>query len=74
MNDSVTTGLSYSASGTTILYGWLTAQNIGVLVGIICAVLTLLANVWAKKRRDRRDEEFHRARMAALRDRALGQR
>ncbi|AKZ83998.1 TPA: class II holin family protein [Enterobacter hormaechei subsp. steigerwaltii] len=65
--DKITTGAAYGASAGSILNGMLNAYSpeqwnaIGVLVGIIIAVLTYLTNLYFKIREDnhrnrRRDE------------------
>lgn len=65
--DKLTTGAAYGASAGSILNGMLNAYSpeqwnaIGVLVGIIIAVLTYLTNLYFKIREDnhrnrRRDE------------------
>jgi hypothetical protein len=58
--DKLTTGAAYGASAGSILNGMLNAYSpeqwnaIGVLVGIIVAVLTYLTNLYFKIREDRR--------------------
>lgn len=58
--DKLTTGAAYGASAGSILNGVLNAYSpeqwnaIGVLVGIIVAVLTYLTNLYFKVREDNR--------------------
>ena len=58
--DKLTTGAAYGASAGSILNGMLNAYSpeqwnaIGVLVGIIVAVLTYLADLYCKIREDNR--------------------
>jgi Na+/pantothenate symporter len=58
--DKLTTGVAYGASAGSILNGILNALSpeqwnaIGVLVGIIVAVLTYLTNLYFKIREDNR--------------------
>ncbi|WP_218729120.1 class II holin family protein [Enterobacter chuandaensis] len=58
--DKITTGAAYGASAGSILNGMLNAYSpeqwnaIGVLVGIIVAVLTYLTNLYFKIREDNR--------------------
>ncbi|WP_368529144.1 class II holin family protein [Enterobacter cloacae] len=58
--DKLTTGVAYGASAGSILNGILNAFSpeqwnaIGVLVGIIVAVLTYLTNLYFKIREDNR--------------------
>lgn len=58
--EKLTTGAAYGASGGSILNGMLNAYSpeqwnaIGVLVGIIIAVLTYLTNLYFKIREDKR--------------------
>lgn len=58
--EKITTGASYGASAGSILNGMLNAYSpeqwnaIGVLVGIIIAVLTYLTNLYFKIREDNR--------------------
>lgn len=64
--EKITTGAAYGASAGSILNGMLNAYSpeqwnaIGVLVGIIIAVLTYLTNLYFKIREDnRRDRSQH---------------
>lgn len=58
--DKLTTGAAYGASAGSILNGMLNAYSpeqwnaIGVLVGIIIAVMTYLTNLYFKIREDNR--------------------
>jgi len=58
--DKITTGVAYGASAGSVLNGILNAYSpeqwnaIGVLVGIVVAVLTYLTNLYFKIREDNR--------------------
>jgi len=58
--DKITTGAAYGASAGSVLNGILNAYSpeqwnaIGVLVGIVVAVLTYLTNLYFKIREDNR--------------------
>ena len=58
--DKLTTGAAYGASAGSVLNGFLHAYSpeqwnaIGVLVGIVVAVLTYLTNLYFKIREDNR--------------------
>ncbi|ENF7816559.1 class II holin family protein [Enterobacter soli] len=63
--EKITTGAAYVASAGSILNGMLNAYSpeqwnaIGVLVGIIIAVLTYLTNLYFKIREDNRRSRSH---------------
>jgi len=48
MTDKVTTTAAYSASGSTFAIGALTANELATYIGIVCAVLTTVVNIWFK--------------------------
>ncbi|MGK2414163.1 class II holin family protein [Klebsiella pneumoniae] len=54
--EKITTGAAYGASAGSILNGMLNAYSpeLGVLVGIVIAVLTYLTNLYFKIREDNR--------------------
>lgn len=72
MMDRLPDTASYTASAGVSVYGLVTAQWVGVGVGILCAIVTAAVSVWAKVRRDRREKMIAEARLAALRARAAG--
>ncbi len=49
------TGASYVSSGSLIVVGGLTLNDIGILVGIACALFTAGTNFWFKRRRELRE-------------------
>jgi mannitol-specific phosphotransferase system IIBC component len=63
--EKITTGAAYGASAGSILNGMLNAYSpeqwnaIGVLVGIVIAVLTYLTNLYFKIREDNRRNRSH---------------
>jgi hypothetical protein len=63
--EKLTTGVAYGASAGSIINGMLNAYSpeqwnaIGVLVGIIFAVLTYLTNLYFKIREDGRRSRSH---------------
>ena len=57
---------SYTASAGVGVYGLVTAQWVGVVVGILCALITAGVSIWVKLRDDRRKAELHAAQMRAL--------
>ncbi|WP_158683773.1 phage holin [Pseudoalteromonas sp. T1lg22] len=66
-------GATYGASFTSFVSGALSLNEWAILLGIIFAGLTFLANYWFQHKRNQRearkhedDREFHRARMEAL--------
>lgn len=72
--DKGTTTASYAVSGATAAGGALSLNEIALLVGIFFTVLTFVVNHWFKHRelsyKRRQDDEYHAARMAALKRRS----
>jgi uncharacterized membrane protein len=62
---SLASKATYSG-GATAVVGGLTANEIAAFVGAAVAVLGLLVQIYFKARSDRREAEFHRARLAEL--------
>lgn len=54
------------SGGATAVVGGLTANEIAAFVGAAVAVLGLVVQIYFKARSDRREAEFHRARLAEL--------
>lgn len=50
----------------------LTLTDVGVVIGIVTAVLTFLLNVFYQRRKDRREEEKHRLALELMRRGVLG--
>lgn len=63
--DTVVQATSYAGAGTSIIAG-LTLTDVGILVGIATAVLTLLLNFVYILRKDRREEREHRLEVERL--------
>lgn len=66
MMDRLTDASSYTASAGVGVYGLVTAQWIGVVVGILCALATAGFSIWAKLRDDRRQARLAEAQIKAL--------
>lgn len=65
MTDRIVTTASYTGSGVSIVSA-LTLTDIGIIVGIVTALMTLLMNAAYHWRRDRREREAHEMRLAVL--------
>lgn len=65
MTDRTLTTASYTGSSISIVSA-LTLTDIGIIVGIATALMTLLMNVAYHWRRDRREREAHAMRLAVL--------
>ena len=48
--------MSYLSNGLTALFGLLTVQEIGMLVGVCLGILTFWMNLYFKYRQDKRDQ------------------
>lgn len=57
------------AGAITGVVGWLASINWIGWTGVLIALVGLASNIHFQRRRDRREREHHRARMAALHDR-----
>lgn len=62
---AVASKVTSGGAGLTVL-SWITASNLGVLVGIFIGVAGLLVNMYFKHRQDRRAQLAHEAFMAKL--------
>lgn len=60
--DTLAAQSAYLANAGLAAYGLTFNQVIG-LAGLALGILTFAFNVWMQKRRDRREQEFHRMRM-----------
>ncbi|CAG9177894.1 phage holin family protein [Cupriavidus pampae] len=58
-------GASYAGSGISIASS-LTLTDIGIIIGIVTALLTFGLNAYFLRRKDQREAEEHRARMHVL--------
>jgi hypothetical protein len=65
MTDRMVTATSYVGSGASIVSA-LTLTDVGILIGIATALLTLLLNAVYHWRRDKREREAHAIRVAVL--------
>ncbi|UXC37206.1 phage holin family protein [Cupriavidus gilardii] len=54
------------AGAITSIGASLTLTDIGIIVGIVTALLTFGLNAWYMRRKDRREVEEHAARMRSL--------
>lgn len=67
MDKSVTVG-GYLASVGTAIGGWVSLNNIALLLGIISTVLLTVIQYRRYRKGINQDAEYHAARMAALKD------
>ena len=58
---------TYTASGAAVA-GWWTANELAAIGGLVCAVIGLAIQLYFKRRTDRREAEYHAARMSDLRE------
>lgn len=58
-------GASYAGSGVSIASS-LTLTDIGIIIGIVTALLTFCLNTYFLRRKDKREAEEHEARMRNL--------
>lgn len=65
MPDRTINTASYVGSGASILSA-LTLTDVGILIGIVTALLTLLLNASYHWRRDKREREAHAIRIAVI--------
>jgi len=63
MSEQVSTQVSYTAAGGTVLLGALDPSEWAMLIGIITALATFGLNYVMQVRRDRREQREHEARM-----------
>lgn len=54
---------SYVTNFVGILFGVITLQELGVIVGIILGVATFITNLYFKRKQEKRAQEEHLARM-----------
>lgn len=50
----------------TSIYGWVTSNEAMVLIGVVVTILGFVMNCIFQFRRDRREQELHRSKLAAL--------
>lgn len=65
MPDRAINTASYVGSGASILSA-LTLTDVGILIGIVTALMTLLLNAVYHWRRDKREREAHAIRIAVI--------
>jgi len=63
--DAAVQAVSYAGAGTSVLAG-LTLTDIGVIIGIATAILTLLFNVIYQVRKDRREQRLYKLEVERL--------
>lgn len=74
ISEKTASGISYAGGATSVLSA-LTLTDVGILVGIASALITLAFNIVFQRRRDRREAEAHELRLEAIRrhpDRRVG--
>ena len=69
MSDKAVSAVSYAGAGFSVVSG-LTLTDVGIIVGIVTALLTFAANMIYQRRKDRRERELHEAQLQKLRDNA----
>lgn len=57
MQTKLTSVATYTSAGTTLYFGQFTINEIGIAVGIVATVITLIVNAWFQWRRDQREEK-----------------
>ena len=63
--DAVMSATSYGGAGASIIAG-ITLTDLGIVVGIVTAVLTLLFNIYYQRRKDRRQQRLFELQEAKL--------
>ncbi len=58
---------TYTGSGLALYGGW-TANEMAAIGGLVCAVIGVAVQWYFKRRSDRREAEYHAARMSDLRE------
>lgn len=58
--------VSSYAGGAAAVVSALTLTEIGIIVGIVTALLTFAMNIWYQTRKDRREQQAHDLNMARL--------
>lgn len=69
MSDKAVSAVSYAGAGFSVVSG-LTLTDVGIIVGIVTALLTFAANMIYQRRKDRRERELHEVQLQKLRDNA----
>jgi len=68
--DTVGQGAMYGGAATTGVLWGLAVSDVAVILSMVVAVLGFLVHAWATIRKDRRELEHHKAKMAAVVDEA----
>ena len=66
MSDKAVSAVSYAGAGFSVVSG-LTLTDVGIIVGIVTALLTFAANMIYQRRKDRRERELHEIQLQKLR-------
>lgn len=66
MSDKAVSAVSYAGAGFSVVSG-LTLTDVGIIVGIVTALLTFAANMIYQRRKDRRERELHEVQLQKLR-------
>ena len=62
---------SYLTNGLVVTWGAMTFNQIMMLIGTVLALATFAVNLHFQKRRDKREQEFHSARMTKEENRII---
>jgi len=57
---------TYSGSAVAAVAGWFSLSQLGVIVGIITALIGLAAQIYFSVRRERRERELHKLKVEQL--------
>lgn len=66
ITEKTASGISYAGGATSVLSA-LTLTDVGIIVGIASALITLGFNIVYQRRRDKREAEAHELRLEAIR-------
>lgn len=67
IQDKAMSTASYAGATVSVVSG-LTLTDIGIIVGIVTAVLTFAANMIYQRRKDKREQALYEAQMRTMRD------
>lgn len=57
-----------TAGSATAVVGWLTLNNVALLIGILVTLAGFGVNFYYRRKADRRESELHAARLAEIRE------
>ena len=58
--ESAPQGISYATNGFVFAWGAMTFNQIMMLIGTVFAVMTYFTSLYFQRKRDKREQEFHR--------------